>query len=52
MVPVKAHDIFEDFFGNRWSALDETFKPLFHNRWVRDLDKMMLDESDELKGIK
>ncbi len=52
MVPMKAHDIFEDFFGNRWSVLDESFKPLFHNRWVRDLDKMMLDEGDELKGIK
>lgn len=52
MVPMKAHDIFEDFFGNKLSVLDEDFRPMFHTKWVRDLDKMMLDEADELKGIK
>lgn len=47
MVPVRAHSIFDDFFGNRWSVLDDDFRPHFHNRWTRDLDKMMLDERDE-----
>lgn len=47
MVPMRAHSIFDDFFGDRWSLLDDDFRPHFHNRWVRDLDKMMIDEKDE-----
>ena len=47
MVPVKAHSIFDDFFGNRWNSLEDDFKPLFHSKWSRDLDKMMIDEKDE-----
>ena len=47
MVPVRAHNIFDDFFGNRWMSLEDDFKPLFHNKWSKDLDKMMIDEKDE-----
>ena len=47
MVPVKAHSIVDDFFGNRWNSLEDDFKPLFHSKWSRDLDKMMIDEKDE-----
>ena len=46
MVPLRAHSIFDDFFGSRWPSLDEEFRPLFHNRWMKDLDKMMIDEKE------
>jgi len=55
---MKAHNIFDDYFGNRlfdWGE-DETFKPIFQKNWMKNLDKMMLDEADEkdlsLKGVK
>jgi curved DNA-binding protein CbpA len=52
MVPIRAHNIFDDFFGNRWLANDDdVFRPLFHNRWTKDLDKLMIDEKDE-KDVK
>ena len=47
MVPVRAHSIFDDFFGNRWGSIEDDFKPMLHSKWSRDLDKMMLDEKDE-----
>ena len=47
MVPVRAHNIFDDFFGNKWSVLEDDFKPQLHSKWSRDLDKMMLDEKEE-----
>ena len=47
---MRAHSIFDDFFGNRWSVLDDDFRPHFHNRWTRDLDRLMLDENDEAPG--
>lgn len=47
MVPVRAHSIFDDFFGSKWNSLEEDFKPLFHKKWSRDIDNMMLDEGDE-----
>lgn len=50
MVPVRAYNIFDDFFGNRLTSINEEVRPLFHNRWTRDLDRMMLDESEEFKN--
>lgn len=50
--PVRAYNIFDDFFGSRFpSILDEDFRPFFHNRWSRDLDRLMIDEGEE-KNIK
>lgn len=44
IAPLRAHNIFDDFFGSRWLSLeDEDFRPLFHNRWTRDLDRLMID---------
>lgn len=52
IAPIRAHSIFDDFFGNRWpSLLDDDFRPFYHNRWTKDLDKLMVDEADE-KNIK
>jgi hypothetical protein len=52
MVPIRAHSIFDDFFGNRWTSLeDDDFRPLFHNKWSKNLDNLMLDENEE-KEIK
>jgi curved DNA-binding protein CbpA len=48
ILPVRAHSIFDDFFGNRllrWD--DDEFRPLFHNRWTKDLDRIMVDEDEE-----
>ena len=31
--PVRAHNFFEDFFGNRWLNFeDDDLRPIFHNR--------------------
>jgi hypothetical protein len=44
MVPMRAHNIFDDFFGNRLlSWEDDSLKPMFHNKWSKDLDRMMID---------
>jgi len=53
MVPFRAHSIFDDFFGDRWLSLkdDDLFKPMFRNKWTKNLDKLMIDEDDE-KDIK
>lgn len=51
IAPIRAHNIFDDFFGTRPSLLDDDFRPFFHNRWSRDLDRMMVDEGDE-RGVK
>lgn len=41
---MRAHSIFDDFFRDRWSVFDdEDLRPQFHKRWVKDLDKLMLD---------
>ena len=47
MAPVKAHNIFEDFFGDRFfdfPSEDEFFKPLIKKKWSRNLDNLMEDE--------
>lgn len=52
MVPVRAHNIFDDFFVNRWLSIeDDEVRPLFQNKWAKNLDNLMLDESEE-KDIK
>jgi hypothetical protein len=45
MAPMRAYKIFEDFFGNRLSSIegDEEFKPIFHSKWIKNLDNMMID---------
>ena len=50
MVPSRAHNIFEDFFGNRFFEIEmpteeEFFKPILNKRWTRNLDSMMEDEN-------
>lgn len=48
MVPMRAHSIFDDFFRDRWSVFDdEDLRPQLHKRWIKDLDKLMLDEKEE-----
>lgn len=48
IAPLRAHSIFDDFFGSRFpSLIDDDFRPFFHSRWSRDLDRLMLDESEE-----
>lgn len=52
MLPLRAHSIFDDFFGRKWLSLeDEDFKPLLQNKWSRNLDNLMIDENEE-KNIK
>lgn len=46
-MPLKAHNIFDDFFVTRWPSLDEEIRPLFHNKWTKDLDRLMIDENDK-----
>lgn len=44
MVPMRAHSIFDDFFGSKWLSIDDDgFRPLFHSRWSKKLDNLMLD---------
>ena len=49
MVPSRAHNIFEDFFGNRFfdfemPAEEEYLKPIISRRWTKNLDSLMEDE--------
>lgn len=49
MAPVKAHTIFEDFFGNRlfnFDKEDDFFRPIMQKKWSSDLDRMMIDEGN------
>jgi hypothetical protein len=45
MVPIRAHNIFDEYFGDRWIGLqeDEEFRPIFLSRWRKDLDNLMID---------
>lgn len=47
--PVRAHSIFDDFFGNRFFSLEpeDEIKPILHKKWSRELDNLMLDEGFE-----
>jgi len=49
MVPLRAHSIFDDFFGPRWLSMrdDDDFRPFAQRKWIRDLDRLMLDEAEE-----
>lgn len=51
MLPLRAHSIFDDFFGPKWMSLEDDIRPLFKNKWSRNLDNLMIDE-DEEKNIK
>lgn len=54
MVPVRAHNIFDNFFSNRlfnFEEDDDFFRPILHKKWSRDLDQMMIDEGN-LSDIK
>lgn len=47
IVPTRAHDIFEDFIGNRmfdYPSEDDFFKPILKKKWSKSLDRMMEDE--------
>lgn len=47
MEPVKAHNMFEDFFGDRFFQFpteEEFFKPMIKKKWSRNLDNLMEDE--------
>jgi curved DNA-binding protein CbpA len=46
IAPLRAHSIFDDFFGPRLTSFDDDIGTLFHPKWTRDLDRM-LDESEE-----
>jgi len=52
MVPFRASNIFEDFWGSRLNELDddEFLKPMLRNKWSRDLDKWF--EQSEASSIK
>ena len=52
IAPIRAHNIFDDYFGSRFPALvEDDFKPFFHNRWTKDLDRMLVVEGEE-KNVK
>jgi len=51
MLPLRAHSIFDDFFGNKWMSLEDDIRPLFKNKLSRNLDNLMIDENEE-KNIK
>ena len=48
MIPSKAHNIFEDFLGERFFNFpteEEFFKPILKKKWSRNLDSLMEDEN-------
>lgn len=48
---MRAHSIFDYSFGPKWMSLEDDSRPLFKNKWSRNLDNLMIDE-DEEKNIK
>lgn len=50
IAPLRAHNIFEDFWGNRfneWDDADDFFKPVLRNKWSRNLDRMLSGQANE-----
>jgi hypothetical protein len=47
MLPLRAHSIFDDFFGSKWMSLDDDIRPQFKNKLSRNLDNLMIDENEE-----
>lgn len=42
IAPVRAHSIFENFWGDRFHELeDDFFRPVLKNKWSRNMDKML-----------
>jgi hypothetical protein len=52
IAPLRAHSIFEDFWGDRFNEWDddEFLKPMLKNKWSRDLDQWF--EQSEANSIK
>jgi hypothetical protein len=40
--PIRAYNIFDDFFGNRWTALDdeEILRPIVQRKRLANVDKL------------
>ena len=54
MPPSKAHNIFEDFFEDKFfnfPSEEEFFKPIIKKKWSRNLDNMM-DNDDSWRDIR
>jgi DnaJ-class molecular chaperone len=55
ITPVRAHSIFDDFFGNRFMEFpteDEFFKPIIDRSWRKRLDNMMeLENEPDFRGV-
>lgn len=54
MVPSRAHNIFEDFMGDRFFNMpteEEFFKPILKKKWSRSLDNLMEDEDSWRNSI-
>lgn len=50
IAPMRAHNIFEDFWGNRfneWNEVDDFFRPALRSKWSRNLDRLMSDTANE-----
>lgn len=48
MIPSKAHNIFEDFLGEKFFNFpteEEIFKPILKKKWSRNLDSLMEDDN-------
>lgn len=50
---MRAHNIFEDFWGNRWNELenDNFFRPMLTSKWVRDINRQLRDSFNELENM-
>lgn len=48
IAPIRAHNIFDDFFKTRLLNFDDDdFRPICQSKWNKDLERIMLDEKDE-----
>ena len=55
IAPMRAHNIFEDFWGNRWNEwedADDFFRPALRTKWSRNLDRMLNEGNEDWSNVK
>lgn len=55
IAPIRANNIFEDFWGNRfgeWDDVDDFFRPALRTRWSRNLDRMLNEGDEDWSNVK
>lgn len=50
IAPIRANNIFENFWGDRWNQIEEAddqFRPMLNKKWSKDLDRWMREGNND-----